>query len=298
VNPTITVFTPTYNRSHCLDRCYHSLQTQTVKDFCWLIIDDGSTDDTISLVKDWIHQSNDFEIRYFYKPNGGLHTGYNFAIEKMDTELCVCVDSDDYMPDDAIEKILKVWSERKSEKYAGIIGLDFYLQGDIVGKPLANENDVNINELLVNGGLVGDKKLVVRTELYKNVAPMPTFEGEKNFNPNYMNVLIGEHFRFLVLNENLCYVEYQEDGMSRNIFEQYLNSPNSFAEIRRLYLNLNSATCSFRFRHAIHYTSSCIIAKNYKQILIGSPRKVLTTFVAPLGVLLALYIRYKTIVKV
>jgi glycosyltransferase involved in cell wall biosynthesis len=297
VKKAITVFTPTYNRAHCIHLCYESLKRQTSKDFCWVIIDDGSTDNTKVLVDEWIKETKDFEIKYYYKSNGGLHTGYNFAIEKMDTELCVCIDSDDFMPDDAVEKILNLWKSNKDEKYAGIIGLDFSFKNEIIGKPLPNEKDVDINELMIKGKLIGDKKLVVRTELYKKVAPMPSFNKEKNFNPNYMNILIGEEYRFLVLNENLCFVEYQKDGMTNNILNQYLNSPNSFAQIRRLYLTLGKATLIFKLRHAIHYTSSCIIAKKIKDIYIESPNKLLTILMAPFGFLLTLYIKYKNLTK-
>lgn len=291
MKPTITVFTPTYNRAYCLNRCYESLKRQTLKDFCWLVIDDGSTDNTKSLVEKWIQETKDFNIRYIYKENGGLHTGYNKAIEVMNTELCVCIDSDDYMPNDAIEKIIKKWNEKKNENYAGIIGLDYDITNKIIGKKLPEQIDVDINELFIEGKLIGDKKLVLRTDLYKKVAPMPSFNGEKNFNPNYMNILIGEEYKFIVLNENLCFVEYQENGMTNGILKQYLNSPNSFAEIRRLYMKLNKANLKFKLRHAIHYDSSCIIAKKYKHILTKSPQKTLTILMIPFGMLLTWYIK-------
>lgn len=297
MKPTITVFTPTYNREEYLHLCYNSLKSQTLKDFCWLIIDDGSTDRTKDLVKIWIDETNDFEIKYFYKENGGLHTGYNLAIEIMDTELCICVDSDDYMPDDAIEKILNLWKKEGGDSYAGIIGLDYYPNGNIVGKKLPHKKDVNINSLMIENKLIGDKKLVIRTDLYKQVAPMPTFNNEKNFNPNYMNIQIAENYKFLVLNENLCYVEYQQDGMTNNRFNQYLNSPNSFAQTRRLYMSLNDATLKFKLRNAIHYTSSCIIAKDFKGIITKSPEKILTLLMAPLGFLLTAYILFKVRLK-
>ena len=92
---TLTVFTPAYNRAHTLPRTYESLQKQSCKDFVWLIVDDGSKDQTAKLVKEWQQQEKTFEIRYIYKENGGMHTAHNVAYENIDTELNVCIDSDD-----------------------------------------------------------------------------------------------------------------------------------------------------------------------------------------------------------
>ena len=98
----ITIFTPAYNRAHTLHRTYESLLKQDCKDFVWLIVDDGSTDNTADLVKNWQSADNGFEIRYIYKENGGMHTAHNTAYENIDTELNVCIDSDDCLADTVI----------------------------------------------------------------------------------------------------------------------------------------------------------------------------------------------------
>ena len=116
---SLTVFTPTYNRAHTLGRTYQSLCSQTCKDFEWLVVDDGSTDDTKSLVNKW-HAENHISIRYIYKENGGLYTGYNTAYMNIDSELCVCIDSDDYMPDNAVELIVSHWTQRGNKQYADV----------------------------------------------------------------------------------------------------------------------------------------------------------------------------------
>ncbi len=122
--PTITVFTPAYNRAHTLGRTYSSLLKQNNKDFVWMIIDDGSTDNTAQRIKEWQTIANGFEIIYIYKQNGGMHTAHNTAYNNISTELSVCIDSDDMLSDDAIENILSKWNEIKNANYAGIIGLD------------------------------------------------------------------------------------------------------------------------------------------------------------------------------
>lgn len=291
----LTVFTPAYNRADLLPRCFEGMKRQSNKEFIWLIIDDGSTDGTRQLVESWMQEPLDFPLRYIYKENGGLHTAYNEAIAHIDTELCVCIDSDDFMPDDAVEKILRFWERHGSEDVAGIVGLDYDLDGNCLGDPLPNQKCVNLIDLLAGKYPIRnlDRTNVVRTELYKKYAPMPSFRGEKNFNPHYMHLQISLEYDFLVLNENLRFVEYQPGGMTSNILRQFRNSPNSFAETRKLYLSFPGTGWKFRFRHSIHYVSSCIFAKK-KHFLKESPAKGLTLAAILPGIALNLYIRFKT----
>lgn len=292
----ITVFTPAYNRADLLPRCYESMKRQTNQQFVWMIIDDGSTDNTRELVDIWQNEVKNFDLEYYYKENGGLHTAYNEAISHIETPLCVCIDSDDFMPDDAIEKILNFWDENGSDDYAGIVGLDFYLNGKVIGDLLPNQKSVNLIDLLVGKYPIinGDRTNVVRTELYKKFAPMKVFEGEKNFNPHYMHLQISQEYDFLVLNENLRFVEYQPGGMSHSMLKQYKNSPNSFAETRKLYLSFPNTSIKFRFKHSVHLVSSCILANKFKEVLEYSSNKLITVLSIPFGWMLAVYINLKT----
>ena len=292
---SLTVFTPTYNRVELLTRCYESMRRQTNKKFIWMIIDDGSTDDTQSKAEQWVKDTTDFEIQYIYKENGGLHTAYNEAIAHIETELCVCIDSDDFMPDDAVDKILDFWDKNGSDEYAGIVGLDYDLDGNVIGDLLPNQKSVNLIDLLIGKYPIhnGDRTNVVRTSLYKKYAPMKVFAGEKNFNPHYMHLQISQEYDFLVMNENLRYVEYQLQGMSNSILKQYRNSPNSFAEIRKLYLSFPNTSFKFKFRHSIHLVSSCILAGKWRQVIAESPCRGITFLASPFGWLLSVYIRIK-----
>lgn len=291
----ITVFTPAYNRADLLKRCYESMCRQTNKNFIWMIIDDGSTDNTKEVVDLWMLNNNGFEIQYYYKENGGLHTAYNEAIEHIDTELCVCIDSDDYMPDNAVEIILDFWQKNGSNEYAGIVGLDYTIDNHVIGDLLPDKKSINLINLLIGKYHIhnGDRTNVVRTELYKKVAPMISFEGEKNFSPHYMHLQISKNYDFLVLNKNLRYVEYQADGMSNSIFKQYLNSPNSFIETRKLYLSLPGISWKFKLRQSIHLVSSGIIANKLIEVLKYIPSFGMTVLAVPCGLLLSKYIRIK-----
>lgn len=292
----ITVFTPTYNRADLLKRCYESMCEQTCQDFVWLIVDDGSQDDTSQRVSEWAKKDHKFELQYVYKENGGLHTAYNTAIEQIETPLCVCIDSDDFMPTNAIEKILCFWKVHGSNEYAGIVGLDYDLNGNVIGDPLPSQKSINLIDLLVGRYRIhnGDRTNVVRTELYKRYAPMKVFPGEKNFNPHYLHLQISQEYDFLVMNENLRFVEYQPTGMSHSILQQYRNSPNSFMQTRLLYLGFPDTPFSFRFRHSVHLVASGILAGKLPQAIKLSPCKAITLLAIPLGIVFAIYIKQKT----
>ena len=260
--PPLTVFTPTYNRAHTLGRLYESLCAQTCRDFEWLVVDDGSTDGTRALVEGFAAEGQ-IPVRYVYKENGGLYTGYNTAYAVIDTELNVCIDSDDAMPSDAVEIILRTWRERGSDRYAGVIGLDVYMDsGEPIGGPFPDDlEECYLLDLFTKRIHRGDTKQAMRTDLMKQVAPMIGFPGEKNFNPIYMLLQVCDDFPLLVVNRALCIVEYQqEDSMSRHIFRQYIDSPRSFAKLRRLEMHLKHSTPLNRLRSMLHYAVDCIIA--------------------------------------
>ena len=104
----ITVLTPTYNRGGSIQKLYTSLDNQSIKDFEWLIVDDGSLDDTAQVVRK-VQKSADFRIRYIYKENGGKHTALNEGIKNIESDLTFIVDSDDWLKPNAIETVLRYY---------------------------------------------------------------------------------------------------------------------------------------------------------------------------------------------
>ena len=289
---TLTVFTPAYNRAHTLPRTYESLCQQKCKDFIWLIVDDGSQDNTAELIRQWQARDNGFEIRYIYKENGGMHTAHNTAYEHIDTELNTCIDSDDKLAPDAVEKILRKWDQVKDQGYAGIIGLDADFEGKIIGKGFPE----GLTETTVVGyyaaGGSGDKKLVYRTEIINQYPPYPVFEGEKYVSLAYKYRLIDQTYKMAVLDEVLCNVEYQPDGSSGTMWKQYLKNPKGWMFWRKVQMQYPESTKRLII-NCIHYCSSSIIAGD-KRFVKESPRKVLTVLCAPLGWLLSVVIKKKT----
>lgn len=281
-HPRITVFTPAYNRSHTLPKTLESLKRQKNKQFKWLIVDDGSTDNTKKLVQQWLKEDYGFEIKYIYKENGGMHTAHNVAYENIDTELNICIDSDDCLAEDAIAKILTFWDSHEHENYAGIIGLDSDLNGNLIGKDLGDLKETTLSGYYNQGGF-GDKKLVYRTDIINEYPPYPVFEGERYVGLNYKYILIDQEYKLLVLNEILCNVEYQLDGSTNNMWKQYYNNPRGFAFLRKFYMQYNNSL-KRDIMDCIHYVSSSLLAKNHNFIK-ESPKKLLTILCIPFGYL-------------
>lgn len=284
---SLTVFTPAYNRAQTLPRTYESLVRQDCKDFIWLIVDDGSTDQTKELVQKWQMEDAGFEIRYIYKPNGGMHTAHNIAYENIDTELNVCIDSDDCLAEGAIRKVLLMWQKVKYKDYAGIIGLDADLEGHIIGKNFPHGlKETTLTGYYAAGGS-GDKKLVYRTDIIKKYPPYPVFPGEKYVALAYKYRLIDQDYKLAVLNEVLCNVEYQDDGSSATMWKQYVNNPNGFAFWRKICMKYPMSTKRL-WIDCIHYVSESIIAGD-KQYIRKSPKRVMTIMALPFGIALSIY---------
>ncbi|MDD6069905.1 MAG: glycosyltransferase family A protein [Clostridiales bacterium] len=289
--PLLTVFTPTYNRALTLQRTFDSLLKQDCKDFIWLIIDDGSSDHTAELVEEWKKRDNGFEVRYIYKENGGMHTAHNTAYENIDTELNVCIDSDDCLAEGAVRKIAEKWKKVKDKGYAGLIGLDVDFNGKIIGTGFpAGLEETTLTGYYASGGC-GDKKLVYRTDIINKYPPYPVFEGEKYVSLAYKYRLIDQEYQLAVLNETLCEVEYQADGSSMNMLRQYMRNPKGFAFWRKICMQYPESK-KRAFIDCIHYVSSSFISGN-KHFISESPKKVLTVAAIPFGIALTLFIKCK-----
>lgn len=287
----LTIFTPAYNRAHTLPRTYESLLAQDCKDFVWLVIDDGSQDNTAELIHGWQAQENGFEIQYIYKENGGMHTAHNTAYEHITTELNTCIDSDDKLAPGAVSKIKTAWESVRNKGYAGLIALDADFAGNIIGKGFpADLKETTLGGYYAGGGS-GDKKLIYRTDVINSVPPYPVFEGEKYVGLVYKYTLIDQRYKLSVLDEVVCEVEYQTDGSTSTMWRQYLNNPRGFAFLRKTAMQYPTSTKRL-ILDCIHYCSSSQISRN-KEYIKESPRKLLTVLCTPAGWALTAYIKKK-----
>ncbi len=287
----LTVFTPTFNRAFCLGRVYDSMKRQTSRDFVWMIIDDGSSDGTRELVASWQAEGL-VKIEYIYQENQGMHGGHNTAYANIKTELCTCIDSDDFMPDDAVENILANWQKYRATHLAGIIGLDAYQSnGKVVGSAFpAHITESTLQDLHRIHKVSGDKKLVLRTEVVREFPPYPLFPGEKFVPLGTLYLMIDQKYKLRCVNQVYCLVEYLDEGSSRNIFRQYKKSAAGFRYARILEMKY-SKSFAYTFTRAMQFISSSLFLGS--NIFKGNPRKLITLLALPAGIALHLYILYR-----
>lgn len=258
----VTVFTPAYNRAYTLGRLYESLLRQTDKRFCWLIVDDGSKDNTEELVDTWI-QENMIEIIYYKQENQGKPIAHNKGVELTKTELFTCVDSDDFLTDDAIAEILRVWAELPAD-CIGILG---YIERE-GGGILTRCSDATITKgtlrYLYDHGLSGDTILIFRSNVIKKYM-FPKFDGEKFIPEAYLYDLLDQEGKLFLMRKAIYVCEYLPDGYSAGMAKLLYQNPLGYF----CYINQRlrfDATPKQRFADSIRYDAMAIAHRKNRAI--------------------------------
>ena len=221
----ITVFTPTFNRGYLMNKLFHSLNSQTNKHFEWLIVDDGSIDQTGELVETFKEQV-DFEIRYFYQQNGGKHRAINHGLDLARGELFFIVDSDDSLTDDAIEKIFNNYSGIAFDNsFAGIAFNKGFSKKRIVGETFEGTYIDCDNLHRGKSNILGDKAEVYRTDILKSIK-FPEIDGE-NFMSEVVlwNEVARRGYKLRWFNDIIYFCDYLEDGLTKNSEKILFNNP-------------------------------------------------------------------------
>lgn len=224
----ITVFTPTYNRGYIISKLYESLRNQTYIDFEWLIVDDGSSDNTEELIKRFQANNDFFPIRYFRTENGGKHRAINKGVGLAAGELFFIVDSDDFLPYNSLETVAKIESTIAPDQkklYAGVCGMKTYPSGEIVGTYLGKEY-VDMTTIEMNKkGVFGDKAEVYYTHVLRNF-PFPEFKEEKFCTESIVWDRISDAgLKLRYFSENIYICDYLEDGLTRQGYRLYADNP-------------------------------------------------------------------------
>ena len=283
----ITVLTPTFNREGVLRSLWDSLQKQTVKDFEWLVVDDGSTDGTKNLITQ-LQEKSDFPIRYIYKSNGGKHTALNVGIQTICSELTFIVDSDDCVTDDAVESILKIHKKYRSQNnICGYAFLRAFPDGKVNGKKFdVDEKIGSYIDVRVNGDDTGaDKAEVFKTHCLKEF-PFPEYPNEKFLGEDLVWVRMARKYEMVHINKAIYVGNYLEDGLTNNRRKHNIASPVGCMHRAEEFMESDLKT-RYRIKGGLQYVVYGRFAGVKVVDLIRKSRhKVLATVCIPGGLLL------------
>lgn len=226
----ITVFTPTFNRGYIIEKLYRSLQHQTYQDFEWLVIDDGSTDNTEELFKAWSSEKNFFPVRYYKIKNGGKHRAINKATDIANGELFFIVDSDDYLVKDALESINN-WEKslQTKESFCGLSGNKGKSHADIIGNTFVGEYKDATSLERNKYNITGDKAEVFYTNILRKYK-FDEIENEKFITEaTVWDRMAYDGYKIRWFNKTIYICDYLEDGLTKNIQEIFSKNPKGTA---------------------------------------------------------------------
>ena len=221
----ITVFTPTYNRAYILENLYRSLQRQSFRDFEWLVVDDGSGDDTDRLVAGWMAEENPFPIRYVRQENGGKCRAINHGLKLAQGELFFTVDSDDYLTGDALEKVDR-WERElpKDGNFCGFAGNLGTAPDTTPNTPLPGEY-YDGNAFDRYGIVDGERAMVFYTAVHRQYL-YPEFPGEKFMTEGVAwNRMAQDGYKLRFFNDIIWIYEFKADGLTKAGYDLFLNNP-------------------------------------------------------------------------
>lgn len=221
----ITVFTPTYNRAYIIENLYRSIQRQSYHDFEWLVVDDGSSDGTEERFAQWMAEENPFPIRYIRQENGGKCRAINRGLELAEGELFFTVDSDDYLTDDALEKIAR-WEEAlpKDGNFCGLAGNLGTAPGE-TPNTLFEGGYFDGTSFDRYGPVDGERATVFYTDIHRNYL-YPEFPGEKFMTEAVTwNRMAHDGYKMRFHNDIIWIYEYKNDGLTNAGYKLFLDNP-------------------------------------------------------------------------
>lgn len=278
---TITIITPSYNRAHTLPACYESLRAQTSTDFLWLIVDDGSTDNTKDLVSKWASECTKFEIKYYLKPNGGKASALNMAFGLLETEYAVVLDSDDTFYPTAIESAVKeLRACSKDEKCCGLMPLRHNPDGSVMGgRALKSGSHVSMIDIL-NGGYRTELVCFYKSALLKT-HKFPQFPGEKFVSPQWLDFELSRDYYYIASDSKICICEYIADGLTKNKRKIIKKHPKGYTAVKRQSFEFSNSIKRI-VKHGIMYDCGCIVSGD-REWLKKSPRKLWSLILWPIA---------------
>lgn len=259
--PLITIFTPAYNRGYIIGKLYESLCRQSFCDFEWLVVDDGSTDDTGTLLAAFIAE-NKIPIRYFRQENGGKHRAINRGVREARGELFFIVDSDDHLADDALERVAFHYGNvRDDATFGGVCGLRFFSNGKKVGGEEAWKIlDCNCLDFRYKHGAKGDMAEAFRTSVMREF-PFPEIPGETFCTEGLLMIRISQKYKLRYFYEKIYICEYLPDGLSASIVRQRQKSPEGTLFFYAEYFRIPTLIFAERIKGAINFWRFAFVSK-------------------------------------
>lgn len=278
----LTIFTPTYNRGYILKELYQSLCKQTNQKFKWLIVDDGSTDNTKELVEKW-QMENQITITYLYENNLGKSAAHNKAMKYIDTELFTCVDSDDMLDECAVEIVLREWGkiQQNEADIGGILAFRKTRQGEAITHYNASNSQIGcLKEFYDKKIISGDTMLIFLTNYIKKIQ-FPMFAGEKFIPEAYLYDQFDQAYKLKIVPAYIYICDYLEDGYTKNMSRLIANNPRGY----RAYIEqrLRYDTCvKDKLADTIRYLAIMCCIPHEKAIKYA-PYKLLALCLYPFG---------------
>lgn len=284
----LTIYTPAYNRREYLKPLYESLLAQTLQDFVWLVVDDGSDDGTEALMTE-LAAENRIEIRYIKKENGGKHTATNIAFECCDTELImVALDSDDVLKEDAVSTIAEDYVST-GKKFSGYIYMKENTKGELFVKRFDSDlREMSWQEAVVGGHFDGEAVLILKSDYAKGFS-YPVIEGERFFTEAYVYLQMTEPFWWSC--KSIYVAEYLEDGYTKNIMRSFAGNPVSYAMFNDMRVKLYRTPLK-RLKYAAYYCGFSMLSG--RRGFVGTCSVPVAAFLAfPFGVAFFLMLKIK-----
>ena len=255
----LTIFTPVFNRAYIIDALYKSLCAQTSKDFEWLVVDDGSSDN-IKEVMDRFMADGKIHIRFFSQSNGGKHRAINHGLQLARGDLFFIVDSDDTLEYIAVERI-KRYSALVKDDCIGLCFHKCYMDRGIIGNPFPKKEMLSTSlEMTYRYDVKGDRAEVFRTEVLRRFQ-FPTFRNE-NFVPEALiwNRL-SVKYKLLFVDEAIYLCEYLPDGLTANFKKNLQRNPNGFGLYYRELLGYKIVPLWAKLKALIRVFQCCFYSK-------------------------------------